>query len=91
MDQSARCPYCGAVPGTPGDDESSQTRRALEALHAEIARIREIAERSSSEAKELRLLRETLARLRGTSALAAAQGLTTGREARRLSGTSRRT
>jgi hypothetical protein len=83
MDQSARCPYCGAVQGAPGEDESRQTRRALEALHSEIARIREIAERSSSEAKELRLLRETLARLRGTSAPAVAQGLTTGGEARR--------
>jgi hypothetical protein len=48
-------------------------RRALEALYDEVARIREIAERSSDEARELRLLRETLARLRGTSAPDAAR------------------
>lgn len=70
------CPHCGAV-----RDGEPERRGPLDALWAEVARIREIAERQESEqetetiaalTREVQMLRETVARLRGTTHLAAA-------------------
>jgi hypothetical protein len=66
------CPYCGAADGDAADRPDPR-RQALEALHREVARIREIAEQQSPEQEiarlthEVQLLRETVARLRGTT------------------------
>jgi hypothetical protein len=69
------CPRCGAagagVPARIGP---------LDALYHEVARIREIAERQEAEqetiaglTREVQMLRETVARLRGTTHPAAAR------------------
>ena len=69
------CPRCGAV-GAGGPER----RMPLEALYHEVARIREIAERQAAEretiaglTREVQMLRETVARLRGTAHPAAAR------------------
>jgi hypothetical protein len=75
MDEVARCPHCGAVKGG--------TAAAIDALYREVSRIKDLAQRQRSapqdatgdaararEAEllhEIRLLRETVARLRGSS------------------------
>lgn len=71
-------PRCGAVRGSAADRSAGMPvpgqRRPLEALYEEVARIREIAERQESEretiarlTREVQMLRETVARLRGTT------------------------
>jgi hypothetical protein len=45
-------------------------RQAVEALYREVALIRKIAETSTDQSEEIRLLRETVARLRGSSVAA---------------------
>jgi hypothetical protein len=75
MDEVARCPHCGAIKGG--------TAAAIDALYHEVSRIKDLAERrrptpqdvaddtaKAREAellREIRLLRETVARLRGSS------------------------
>jgi hypothetical protein len=75
MDEVARCPHCGAVKGG--------TAAAIDALYREVSRIKDLAERrqrasqdvtddaaKAREAellREIRLLRETVARLRGSN------------------------
>jgi len=75
MDEVARCPHCGAIKGG--------TAAAIDALYREVSRIKDLAERrqqasqdvtdDAAEAREaellreIRLLRETVARLRGSS------------------------
>jgi hypothetical protein len=79
------CPHCGAMRdgGVRGSGVCGggvpERRRPLDALYDEVARIREIAERQESEREtiarlthEVQMLRETVARLRGTSHRAAA-------------------
>jgi hypothetical protein len=68
------CPRCGAV----GIGE--RHRQPLDALYHEVARIRAIAERQETEretiaalTREVQMLRETVARLRGTNHPAAAR------------------
>jgi hypothetical protein len=74
MDEVARCPHCGAVKGG--------TTAAIDALYREVSRIKDLAQRQrpapqdvtgdaamAREAellREIRLLRETVARLRGS-------------------------
>jgi hypothetical protein len=78
MSQTPPCPYCGVRPsqahGRDGDAE-----RAERLLAAELRRIREIAEtrqvradkqRIDELSREVRQLRETIARLRGSAASA---------------------
>jgi DNA repair exonuclease SbcCD ATPase subunit len=67
MGASEACPYCGTA-------RPDSERNPLDALYQEVARIREIAERQSPEqetiarlSREVRMLRETVARLRGTT------------------------
>lgn len=75
MDEVARCPHCGAIKGG--------TAAAIDALYREVSRIKDLAQRQrpaprdltddaakAREAeliREIRLLRETVARLRGSS------------------------
>jgi hypothetical protein len=86
------CPYCGAARDGAGDGSPAQRRQALEALSREVARIRELAEGSSAQpavqeyqkviaaqARQIRLLRETVARLRGASQASASQASGPGR------------
>jgi hypothetical protein len=69
------CPHCGAVgAGVP------ERLGPLDALYHEVARIRAIAERQETEqetiaglTREVQMLRETVARLRGTTHPAAAR------------------
>ncbi|HEU5158564.1 MAG TPA: hypothetical protein VFU43_16325 [Streptosporangiaceae bacterium] len=69
------CPHCGAVgAGVP------ERHGPLDALYDEVARIREIAELQAAEretiaslTREVQMLRETVARLRGTNHPAAAR------------------
>lgn len=65
-EEVARCPHCGSISGG--------TAAALDALYREVARLRRLAEEpalteaAAHEAdllREIRLLRETVARLRG--------------------------
>ena len=64
-EEAGRCPHCGSISGG--------TAAALDALYGEVARLRRLAERPLKEAaareadllREIRLLRETVARLRG--------------------------
>lgn len=59
-EEVARCPHCGAIQGG--------SAAALDALYREVARIGKLAEQAAREAelrREIRLLRETVARLRG--------------------------
>jgi hypothetical protein len=73
MGATEPCPHCGAA-------RPDSERNPLDALYQEVARIREIAERQSigerqgpeqetiaSLSREVRMLRETVARLRGTT------------------------
>jgi hypothetical protein len=69
MGASESCPHCGAVRGNAVD-------QPLAALYQEVARIREIAEQRQQEnaqetiaslTREVQMLRETVARLRGTT------------------------
>jgi hypothetical protein len=61
------CPHCGAVP-------RGAAEQPLPALYQEVARIREIAEQQHGNeqeiiaglTREVQMLRETVARLRGT-------------------------
>lgn len=73
MGTSAPCPYCGATPGAPGE-RSDPMWRAVDALYQEVARIRRLAETSADQSEEIRMLRETVARLRGSSVAAAQYG-----------------
>jgi hypothetical protein len=67
MGASESCPHCGAVP-------QGAAEQPLAALYQEVARIREIAEQQhgseqeiiASLSREVQMLRETVARLRGT-------------------------
>jgi predicted nucleic acid-binding Zn-ribbon protein len=75
MDEVARCPHCGAIKGG--------TAAAIDALYREVSRIKDLAERRQAASqdvtdeaakareaellREIRLLRETVARLRGSS------------------------
>lgn len=70
MGTSAPCPYCGATPGAPGELSADPMRQAVDALYREVALIRKIAETSTDQSEEIRLLRETVARLRGSSVAA---------------------
>jgi hypothetical protein len=57
-----RCPHCGAIKGG--------TAGALDALYQEIQRLRELAGTREAELlREIRLLQETVARLRGGTAM----------------------
>ena len=70
-EEVARCPHCGSIRGG--------TAAALDALYGEVARLRRLAEgptvkeadvkeaaaREADLLREIRLLRETVARLRG--------------------------
>ncbi len=57
-EEVARCPHCGTIEGG--------TAAALDALYGEVARLRLLAERREAGLlREIRLLRETVARLRG--------------------------
>lgn len=75
MGEPEPCPRCGAVGvGAP------ERIGPLDALYHEVARIREIAERQETEqeiiadlTREVQMLRETVARLRGTRHPAAAR------------------
>jgi predicted nucleic acid-binding Zn-ribbon protein len=64
MDEVARCPHCGAINGG--------TAAAVDALYREVSRIKDLAlaldsaqAREAELLREIRLLRETVARLRG--------------------------
>lgn len=74
MGTSAPCPYCGATAGAPGERRSDPMRRAVDALYQEVARIRMLAETSTDQSEEIRMLQETVARLRGRSVAAAQYG-----------------
>lgn len=74
MGISAPCPYCGATPGEPSERPPDQMQLAVDALYREVARIRMIAETSADHSDEVRLLQETVARLRGSSVAAAQYG-----------------
>lgn len=60
-EEVARCPHCGAIQGG--------SAAALDALYREVARIGKLAEQADAREaelrREIRLLRETVARLRG--------------------------
>jgi hypothetical protein len=57
-EEVARCPRCGTIRGG--------TVAALDALYGEVARLRLLAaEREAELLREIRLLQETVARLRG--------------------------
>ena len=68
MGAAEPCPHCGAV-------GRNAVEQPLAALYQEVARIREIAERQhggeqeiiASLSREVQMLRETVARLRGTT------------------------
>lgn len=74
MRTPAPCPYCGATPGTSGEPASDPMRQAVDALYREVALIRKIAETSTDQSEEIRMLRETVARLRGSSVSGLAPG-----------------
>ena len=74
MGTSAPCPYCGATAGAPGERRSDPMRQAVDALYQEVARIRMLAETSADQSEEIRMLQETVARLRGRSVAAAQYG-----------------
>jgi hypothetical protein len=61
-EQVARCPHCGAIQGGSG--------AALDALYREVARLSQLAQeagaREADLRREVRLLRETVARLRAS-------------------------
>ena len=63
MGSSAPCPFCGA----PREAAADPVAAALEELNRQVALIRAMAEKSSRQDREIRLLRETIARLRGTA------------------------
>ena len=69
MSTSAPCPYCGAVESAPSE-HPSDPMRAVDALYREVALIRRLAETSADQSEEIRMLRETVARLRGSSVAA---------------------
>ena len=80
MGTPERCSHCGAARGAAGDRPAASRPQVLEALYQEVARIREVAERREEErstiealSQEIRLLRETVARLRGTTVREAAR------------------
>lgn len=73
MGTSAPCPHCGAPPGAPGERPDPMWR-AVDALYQEVARIRGLAETSADQSEEIRMLRETVARLRGGSVAALQYG-----------------
>jgi predicted nucleic acid-binding Zn-ribbon protein len=60
-EEIARCPHCGAIEGGAS--------AALDALYREVARLSQLAQEAASREadlrREVRLLRETVARLRG--------------------------
>ncbi len=73
------CPYCGAVTSgattggavtssavtnTVDDRAPGSARQVIEALYQQVALIRAMAETSSHQSQEIKLLRETVARLR---------------------------
>ncbi len=70
------CPYCGAVRDATGERPAAATGErpptsageVLEGLYEQVELIRKMAEKSSQQASEIRLLRETIARLRGAGA-----------------------
>lgn len=74
MGSSAPCPHCGATLGEPSERPPDQMSLAVDALYQEVARIRMIAETSADHTDEIRLLQETVARLRGSSVAAAQFG-----------------
>lgn len=60
-EEVARCPHCGSVQGG--------TAAALDALYREVQRLTELAGTREAELlREIRLLQETVARLRGSEA-----------------------
>lgn len=82
MGISGPCPLCGASPGAPAERPAEPMGQAVDALYQEVALIRKAAEASANQSEEIRMLRETVARLRGSS-VAAAQyaGLSTSQHA----------
>jgi hypothetical protein len=67
MGAPPHCPHCGAIRDDSADSGSLSAGQALEGLYHQVELIRKMAERSSRQSDEIRLLRETIARLRGTS------------------------
>ena len=67
MGTPAQCPYCGSFREGAGDDRPLSAGQALEGLYHQVELIRKMAETSSRQSDEIRLLRETIARLRGTT------------------------
>jgi hypothetical protein len=67
MGVPSRCPHCGAIREDSGDGGPLTAGQALEGLYHQVELIRKLAEKSSRQSDEIRLLRETIARLRGTS------------------------
>ena len=65
--RASQCPYCGAVREDAGDERPLSAGQALEGLYHQVELIRKMAETSSRQSDEIRLLRETIARLRGTT------------------------
>jgi hypothetical protein len=74
MGTSAPCPYCGAGEAAPAERHSDPMRRAVDALYREVALIRSLAETSADQSEEIRMLQETVARLRGSSVAAVHHG-----------------
>ncbi|MGH3327111.1 MAG: hypothetical protein ACRDPT_04810 [Streptomycetales bacterium] len=81
MDAAPTCPRCGISLRTAGEAAGDPGPAAVRALTREVERLRRVAEdgggRRSAEAelvesltREVRALRETVARLRGSSILA---------------------
>jgi hypothetical protein len=67
MGVPSRCPHCGAIREDSGDGGPLSAGQALEDLYHQVELIRKMAEKSTRQSDEIRLLRETIARLRGTS------------------------
>lgn len=70
MGTSALCPYCGATSKATGEPQVDPMRQAVDALYWEVAHIRRLAETSADQSGEVRMLQETVARLRGRSVAA---------------------
>jgi hypothetical protein len=64
MGAPVHCPYCGMVRDA-GDRSPVSAGEVLEGLYEQVELIRKMAEMSSQQAREITLLRETIARLRG--------------------------
>jgi len=66
MGTPSPCPYCSAPRRAGGGGRHDAVADALQDLNRQVALIRKMAEESSRQEREILLLRETIARLRGS-------------------------